>query len=306
MNTDDIQDETIVVTGGAGFIGSAIARALAADNDVRILDDFSTGTVENVPDETTVVSGDVRDEETVSETIDGADLVFHEAAEVSVKRSIETPLRSNEVNVGGTLNVLEAARETDARVVLASSCAIYGVPDSIPLAESAPKNPSSPYGIDKLSLDHYARAYYDLYGVETVALRYFNVYGPGQTAGEYSGVISIFFDQALNGDPIPIDGEGTQTRDFVHVEDVVRANVAAATTDAVGEAFNVGTGRETSILELAEAIRDVTDSDSDIVHTEARPGDIPRSRADLTNARERLGYRPTVELTDGLSTLVPK
>lgn len=304
MNTVDIEDQTVVVTGGAGFIGSHIADALVPDNDVRVLDDCSTGYQENIPDGAELVSGDVRDEDVVSAAIEDADLVFHEAAEVSVQRSVEQPKRSNEVNVGGTLNVLEAARDADARVVLASSCAIYGVPDSVPLSETERLGPRSPYGVDKAAIDSYAEVYHEQYGLETVALRYFNAYGPRQTAGEYSGVISIFLDQARRGDPITVEGEGEQTRDFIHVSDVVRANLAAATTDAVGESYNVGTGEETSILTLAETVKRAADSDSDIVHVEGREGDIPRSVADLSKSRELLGYEPTVSLEDGLRTLV--
>jgi UDP-glucose 4-epimerase len=304
MNAGTITGETIVVTGGAGFVGSNIAAALADDNEVRVLDDLSTGTPERVPADADLVEGDVRDATLVEEAVGDADLVFHEAAEVSVQRSVEEPKRSNDVNVGGTLNVLEAAREADARVVFASSCAIYGVPESIPLSEDAPARPRSPYAIDKYAAESYVRAYHDLYGLETVALRYFNVYGPGQSGGEYSGVISIFRDQAAAGDPITVEGDGEQTRDFVHVDDVVRANLAAATTDAVGEAFNVGTGRETSVRELAEAIRSVAESDSEIVHEDARPGDVPASAADLAKSSALLGYGPTVDLQTGLRTLV--
>jgi UDP-glucose 4-epimerase len=300
MNGEHIAADTVVVTGGAGFIGSRIVDALADDTEVRVLDDLSTGATDNLPDGVELVEGDVRDEGAVREAVGDADLIFHEAAEVSVTRSIERPRRSNDVNVGGTLNVLEAARDADARVVFASSCAIYGVPESVPIAEDAPVRPRSPYAIDKYAAESYVRAYHDLYGVETVALRYFNVFGPGQTAGQYSGVISIFVDQARRGDPITVEGDGTQTRDFVYVDDVVRANLAAAATDAVGEAFNVGTGSETTIRELAETVRRVTDSDSDVVHEDARPGDVPASLADLSRARESLGYEPTVDLETGL------
>ncbi|SFR67359.1 NAD-dependent epimerase/dehydratase family protein [Halogeometricum limi] len=306
MNAANITAKTVVVTGGAGFIGSRIAAALADDNEVRVLDDLSSGAATNLPDGVELLEGDVRDETAVRDAVRDADVVFHEAAEVSVQRSVEQPRRSNDVNVGGTLNVLEAAREADARVVFASSCAIYGVPDAVPLTEDAPARPRSPYAIDKYAADSYVRAYNDLYGLETVALRYFNVYGPGQAGGQYSGVINVFVDQARRGDPITIDGDGTQTRDFVYVDDVVRANLAAATTDAVGEAFHVGTGAETSVLELAETIRDVTGSDSDIVHQDPRPGDVPASVADLTRARESLGYEPTVGLEAGLRNLVAK
>jgi len=164
--------------------------------------------------------------------------------------------------VTATLSILEAARREDARVVVASSVAIYGDPVDVPIHEEDAKAPTSPYGVDKLAIDHYVRLYNDLYGLETVALRYFNVYGPRQSAGEYSGVVSTFLEQARSGQPITVEGEGDQTRDFVHVSDVVRANLAAAATDNVGRAYNVGTGDSITILGLAELIRDVTGSAS--------------------------------------------
>ncbi|WP_227374079.1 NAD-dependent epimerase/dehydratase family protein [Haladaptatus halobius] len=295
--------KTVLVTGGAGFVGSHLAAALAKENDVRILDDFSSGKRENLPEATTLVEGDVRDPNAVREAMDGVDLVFHEAAMVSVERSVERPLRSHAVTTDGSLVVLNRARREDARVVLASSAAVYGHPDSVPVSESERKRPTSPYGIDKLTADLYARQFCDLYGLETVVLRYFNIYGSRQNP-EYSAVVRVFLDQARRGDPITIEGDGTQTRDFVHVSDVVQANLSAATTDRTGEAFNIGTGESVPIRELAETVRDVTDSDSDIVHTDPRPGDIDHSRADVSRAREALGYEPTVSLSEGLASLV--
>mgnify|MGYP000182784240 CR=1 FL=1 len=196
------------------------------------------------------------------------------------------------------------ARERDFRVVLASSAAIYGHPETLPVNEPDRKTPTSPYGIDKLTVDHYARTYNDLYDVETVVLRYVNIYGPRQRAGDYGGVVSIFRDQALADDPITIDGDGTQTRDFVHIEDIVEANIRAATTDHVGEAYNIGRGEQTSINELAETIREVTDSASSITRTDPRPGDIEASVADISKARRDLGFEPSVSLREGLKTLV--
>jgi UDP-glucose 4-epimerase len=199
--------------------------------------------------------------------------------------------------------LLEHARAEGARVVLSSSAAIYGQPDDVPVKETQSKNPESPYGADKLALDTYARLYYDLYGLETVALRYFNVYGPRQTAGDYSGVISIFLDQAKAGEPITVEGDGEQTRDFVYVDDIVQANLAAGTTEAVGEAYNVGTGESISINELAHEIRAAAGSSSEIVHVDARSGDVRDSRADIAHIRENLGYEPTSTLEEGLASL---
>lgn len=298
----ELEDERVLVTGGAGFIGSHIADALVGNNDVTVLDDLSSGRRENVPEEATFIEGDVRDAAALADAGE-ADVIFHEAAVVSVAESVENPQDCHTVTTDGTIQVLEFARRQDARVVLASSAAIYGDPESVPITEDAPQKPSSPYGVDKLTADHYTRLYAALYGLPTVALRYFNVYGPGQTAGDYSGVISIFREQALAGDPLTVHGDGDQTRDFVHVEDVVRANLAAATTDATGEAYHIGTGTETSVLELAETVREVADSDSAIVHEAAREGDIDRSLADVSKAREQLEYEPSMDLTTGLATL---
>ncbi|QSG05106.1 NAD-dependent epimerase/dehydratase family protein [Halapricum desulfuricans] len=299
----DLTGRTILITGGAGFIGSHIADTLTTDNDVTVLDDLSSGSRENVPDDATFIEGDVRDDDTLKNAAADADLIFHEAAIVSVEQSIDQPQRCQDVNLGGTLAVLETARREDARVVFASSAAIYGEPTVVPIDEAEPTAPASPYGIDKCGADQYVRTYHDLYGLETVALRYFNVYGPGQTGGDYSGVISIFREQARNGDPITVDGDGSQTRDFVHVEDVVRANLLAATTDAVGTAYNIGTGTEMSIQTLAETVQSIADTDSPIVHGEPRPGDIDRSCADVTRARKQLGYKPEISLGEGLRTL---
>jgi UDP-glucose 4-epimerase len=277
---------------------------LLPENDVRILDDFSSGSRRRCPDDATIVEGDIRDQETVDEAMAGVDIVFHEAAVVSVAQSVEDPETSHATNVDATLSILEAARREDARVVFASSAAIYGAPESIPIAEDDRKNPSSPYGLEKLSGDHYCRLYHDLYGLETVPLRYFNVYGPGQTGGDYAGVINVFTDQAREGGPLTVDGDGKQYRDFVHVDDIVQANVLAATTDAVGRAYNVGTGERTTIRELAEAIRDRIDPDADITHTDPRPGDIRESLPDISRAREELGYEPTLSLGEGVDDLL--
>jgi len=298
--TATVTDRTVLVTGGAGFVGSHIADAHLPDNEVRILDNFSSGRRANVPDGATVVEGDIRDETALSEAMDGVDVVFHQAAIVSVARSVEDPTTSNAVNARGTLAVLEAARRQDARVVFASSAAIYGAPDELPVTEDEPTAPSSPYGLEKLTGDHYCRLYADLYDLPTVALRYFNIYGPRQSGGDYAGVIKAFNDQASEGGPLTVHGDGEQTRDFVNVADVVQANVLAASTDATGEAFNVGTGSRTSIRRLAELIRDEIDPSADITHVDAREGDIRHSVADISKAREQLGFEPTISLADGL------
>jgi UDP-glucose 4-epimerase len=303
MADADIDGRTILVTGGAGFVGSHIAEALGEDNEVRVLDDLSSGTRENLPAEADLVEGDIRDPAVLEAAMEGVDLVFHQAAVVSVSESIEDPLSSHEVNTTATVQLLERARGWDARVVLASSCAVYGHPSGVPITEDEAATPTSPYGLQKLTLDWYARLYHDLYGLEAVPLRYFNVYGSRQRGGDYSGVIGTFVRQAREGSPITVDGDGEQTRDFVHVSDVVRANLLAATTDAVGEPFNVGTGRSVTIRELAELVRSAVGADVDIVHSDSRPGDIRHSRADTTKARDGLGFEAEVALEDGLERL---
>jgi UDP-glucose 4-epimerase len=301
---DGPRDRTVLVTGGAGFVGSHLVDALVADNEVRVLDDLSTGDRDNLNDAATFLEGDVRDPDAVAAAMEGVDVVFHEAGLVSVPKSVERPTESHDRNATATLHLLEAARREDARVVLASSVAVYGQPETVPVAEDHPKEPTTPYALDKLALDHYARLYANLYDLETVALRYFNVYGPRQAGGPYSGVISIFLRQARAGGPLTVEGDGEQTRDFVHVSDVVAANLAAATTDDVGTAVNVGTGESITVRELAETVRDVCDADVDIVHTDPRQGDVRRSRADVSRARDVLGFTPATTLREGLADLV--
>lgn len=304
MPNHEIEGRTILVTGGAGFIGSHIADAVSERNELRVLDDLSTGSRTNVPADARLIEGDIRDPEALDAAMEGVDVVFHEAAMVSVIASVEQPQACHDINGTATLNLLEAAGANDSRVVFASSAAIYGHPDSVPIPEDATKQPASPYGLEKLTADYYTRIYAERYDLETVNLRYFNVYGPRQTGGQYSGVISAFLDQARAGEPITVEGDGEQTRDFVHVEDVVQANLRAATTEATGTSYNIGTGSNISIRELAETVQAVTGTDSEIVHTDPRPGDIERSEADISKAREELGYTPTVPLEDGLSQLV--
>ncbi|WP_254530947.1 NAD-dependent epimerase/dehydratase family protein [Natrinema gelatinilyticum] len=303
MDTPAISDRTILVTGGAGFIGSHLVDALAPHNEVRVIDTFATGDRAHLPDDVTVIEGDIGDPIALQRAARGVDLIFHHAALVSVSQSVDAPRQSNRTNLEASLLVLEQARQEDARVVVASSAAVYGHPEELPVSESASTNPPSPYGIQKLALDQYTRRYEELYGLPTVALRYFNVYGPRQQ-GPYSGVISTFLEQARAGDPITIEGDGQQSRDFVHVSDVVRANLRAATVDAVGEAYNVGTGERTTVRELAETIRDATGSSSQIVHRDPRAGDIRHSGADTAKATRKLGFEARINLESGIQSLV--
>jgi UDP-glucose 4-epimerase len=294
------------VTGGAGFIGSHIADAVIDNNEVVILDNLSTGSLDNVPTEAEFVEGDVRDRDVMSAVMEGVDIVFHHAAIVSVEQSIEDPELTHDVTTRATIQLLELARRESARVVFASSAAIYGHPESVPISETDPTGPTSPYGLAKLNADQYVRLYAELYDLEAIPLRYFNVYGPRQTAGDYSGVISIFLEQARTGGPITVHGDGAQTRDFVHVRDVVQANLLAATQGVPGTAYNIGTGTSISILELAETVREVIASEGsiEIEHIDKREGDIDESRAAVNRATEDLGFESTVRLQDGLVDLV--
>jgi UDP-glucose 4-epimerase len=301
----EIHDNRILVTGGAGFIGSHIADVLIADNDVVILDDFSTGSRENVPAGVEVIEGDIRDTELLRSAMANVDLVFHEAAIVSVDESIDDPLTTHDVTAQATVQLLELARQESARVVLASSAAIYGQPTVVPIEESEPTDPASPYGLAKLTADQYAQLYAELYDVAAIPLRYFNVYGPRQTAGDYSGVISIFLQQVRDGGPLTVHGDGSQTRDFVHVDDVVQANLRAAVHGVPGTPYNIATGQCISIQELAETVRDVVGDteEIEITYVENRDGDIEESQAVIDRARAELEFEPTVSLEEGLRDL---
>lgn len=301
----DFTGNRVLVTGGAGFIGSHLVDTLVQANNVVVLDDLSTGELEHIHPKATLVEGDVRERDTVKQAMSDADVVFHQAGLVSVEQSVQHPEESHSINVEGTMTVLDCARQTDTRVVAASSAAIYGDPSTVPVPESAQLRPDSIYGVDKLALDHYTRQFESLYGLPTVALRYFNVYGPRQSASTYSGVISTFFHQAESGGPLTIQGDGTQTRDFVHCSDVVRANIRAATTSHTGEAFNIGTGVETSVNDLAETVCDVVGVPVDTTTVPARTGDIQESCADIEKAQDKLGFSAQVSLREGLETLVP-
>lgn len=304
MNCDPLTGYSTLVTGGAGFIGSHLAHTLAEDTELVVLDDLSTGDPANIPNQARSVTGNVSERSIVSNADIDADIIFHQAGLVSVAQSIKTPYESHTTNATGTVNILDAARQNSSRVVFASSAAIYGNPDYLPIDEHHPFDPASPYGLDKLTADYYTRLYSNFYDLETVCLRYFNVFGPGQTGGDYAGVISIFIKQALSGADITIHGSGEQTRDFVYVDDIVQANIAAAQTQHVGEAYNIGSGEPTSIRELAEIIQDLTDTDSDIVHIESREGDIDHSTADISKAKEYIDYQPKVSLKERLKQTI--
>ncbi|MGO8685250.1 MAG: NAD-dependent epimerase/dehydratase family protein [Thermoleophilia bacterium] len=325
---------TVLVTGGAGFIGSHLVDALVAQGRrVRVLDNLLSGKRENLAASAAAiefVEGDVRDAETVAHVMGGVEAVFHEAAIPSVVRSFEDPALVDAVNVGGTVTVLAAAqRQGVRRVVLASSCAVYGASTALPLTEESPLSPLSPYAVVKLACEEYARvlARGDAAagsgaaaggdaaadgGVaapasfSTICLRYFNVYGPRQDpSSEYSGVIAQFMARVQQGLPLVVHGDGAQTRDFVFVGDVVQANLRAlAAAPGASSVVNVGAGRETSVRQLAETVCAVAGVPMNVTYGAARQGDVARSLASLAWAREVLGYAPSVELGEGLRRML--
>jgi UDP-N-acetylglucosamine 4-epimerase len=303
----------ILVTGGAGFIGSHIVdRLLNEGFKVRVLDNLSTGDKKNLAQHRNkkafhFIEGDIRNFGLVKKTVKGIDAVIHEAALVSVSRSVENPLLSNEINVAGTLNLLKACVDAHVkRFVLASSCAVYGDTETLPNHENLMPKPLSPYAVDKLAAENYAKVFYDVYGLETVSLRYFNVYGLRQKYGPYSGVISTFINRLLENKPPMIYGDGEQTRDFINVKDVVEANMLALSKrEAVGEVFNISTGEPITINKLTQTIQKIMDKTAlKPVHAEPRAGDIKHSYGDITKARTNLGYKPKVQLEKGLNEFV--
>lgn len=302
----------VLVTGGAGFIGSHIAHRLLGDgHEVVVLDNFSTGRRENIAAIEArgleVVEGDVRDEKTVRECTQGCSLVYHEAAVVSVPYTVEHPQESHDVNIQGTLNVLQAARAAKVnRVVFASSAAIYGEEPTLPKVETMKPEPISPYGVEKITGEHYLATWAKLFGLETVALRYFNVFGPRQDpSSPYSGVISIFVDRILAGRGLTFFGDGKQIRDFVYVSNVVDANILAGTKPGVsGRAYNVACGKKTTLLELATLIERAAAKTVERSFADPRAGDIKESVADIERARKDLSYAPAVDVEEGIRHLV--
>lgn len=300
-----------LVTGGAGFIGSHLAARLVAEgHDVRVLDNFATGRRSNIDAigaDVELVEGDIQSYERASKAVRGCEIVFHQAALPSVPRSIQDPLTSNATNVIGTLNILLAARDEDVgRVVCASSSSVYGANPTLPKAEDMAAVPISPYATAKLAGEGYCRSFGVGYGLETVALRYFNVFGARQDpTSQYAAVIPNFIVALLENRPVTIFGDGEQSRDFTHVDNIVQANLLAMVApDVSGKVFNIAYGREVTLNALVTELQDLIGCDVETIYEAPRAGDVPHSLASLARAREELGYEPEVDLREGLTRTI--
>jgi nucleoside-diphosphate-sugar epimerase len=299
---------SVLVTGGGGFIGSNLVERLVRERvHVRVLDNFATGRRENLLhmlEGVELVEGDIQSYERVHNAMRGCEVVYHQAALPSVPRSIQDPLTSNASNVIGTLNVLLAARDSGVRrVVYASSSSVYGSNSEVPKREDMAPLPIAPYAVAKLAAEGYCRSFFEVYGIETVSLRYFNVFGPRQEAlSQYAAVIPNFVNAFLDGEPPVVFGDGEQSRDFTYVDNAVDANLLAAEAEGVaGQVFNVACGKRISLNDLVMELQRLTGTDLAPTYAAARPGDIHHSHADISRAREALGYRPAVDLREGLA-----
>jgi UDP-glucose 4-epimerase len=299
-----MKNKKVVITGGAGFIGAHLAKKLAPDNSVIILDNLATGKKGNIAglsgENVTFVKGTITDLPLLGRFFKGIDFVFHLAAMASVPRSVEDPAACHEVNATGTLKVLLAARDSGVKkVVFASSCAVYGDRHNPPIKEEMAPSPQSPYAVTKLAGEYYCQTFQEIYGLTTVCLRYFNVYGPGQDPNSaYAAVVPKFIQRVAEGKPLLILGDGEQTRDFVFVRDVVQANILAAQSDASG-IFNIGSGRSITMGGLAKLIIRLMGKDVEISYQAARAGDVRHSLADISKAKI-FGYQPEYTLETGL------
>lgn len=300
----------ILVTGGAGFIGSNLVDALLARGDtVRVLDDLSTGHAENLPADVELVVGSVADAECVAGAMDGIEAVFHEGARGSVARSVEDPLTTDTMNTHGTLTVLHCAQRADVRrVIYASSSSVYGGATEPPTPETAPLVPRSPYAVSKLAGEVYCRVFAELHGLETVSLRYFNVFGPRQRPdSQYAAVIPLFIDALRNGRPVEVHGDGLQSRDFTYVSDVVAGNLAVLDAPAAavsGRVFNLAPGTTQSLLDLLGHLEGILGVSAERIHTEPRAGDVRLSQADGRLLTGAVGFQCEVPFDEGLRRTV--
>ncbi len=293
----------VLITGGAGFIGTALANRLVAEgHHVRVLDDLSSGNPEGLDPRVVFTRGDVRDVPKLWTLLQGVDCVYHLAARVSVPESVLFPRQYNDVNVGGTVSILEAIRTVGVqRLILASSGTIYGEQAHQPLREDMAPNPRVPYAVTKIAAEYYIFTLGALYGIETLALRIFNAYGPGQHLPvSYPPVIPHFLRQLLSGGSVVVHGNGLQTRDFVYIDDVVDALIAASQSDADQQIINVGSGQETSLNDLVTIMEEVTDKKAHVIYNTHQSGGVSRMLADLTRARTYLGWKPKVSLREGI------
>lgn len=298
----------VLVTGGAGFIGSHLADRLSHEHDVVVLDNLTTGTLSNLSlgkTRITFIEGDIRDRSIVTDAVKQVDVVFHLAADVKIMKSIDDPLANLEVNVHGTLNILTACLDKRIkRFIFGSSAAVYGEAKRLPVDEEHPLNPESPYAASKAAAEMYLFAFHKTYSLPVTCLRFFNVYGPRQSSSEYASVIPAFLNSVREGEALAVFGDGEQTRDFIYIEDVVRAlEIAATHPGAVGQVFNVATGKGTSINELVRLVREVTGKEAGVVYKKARAGEVKHSRADIGKAQETLGFRARTSLKDGLAKI---
>ena len=309
----------LLVTGGAGFIGGHLAESFASDgHDITVLDNYEPYYDLGIKDHNVnagreaaansngayeMVDGSVTDAELVDELTRDVDVIYHQAAQAGVRTSVKEPTKVNAYNVTGTINVLDAARRNDAdRVVYASSSSVYGKPQYLPYDEDHPNEPVSPYGVSKLSGEHYARVYNEVYGLPTVSLRYFTVYGPRMRPNM---AISNFVSRCMRGEPPQVYGDGEQTRDFTYIEDVVDANRTLLTdSSADGEVMNIGSTDNIDIRTLAEVVRDEIDPDLPVEHTEAREGDAEHTHADVSKASELIGYESTRDIRAGVREFI--
>jgi UDP-glucose 4-epimerase len=301
-----IKNKNILVTGGAGFIGSNLVKELIKnENSVTVLDDFSTGYRVNLDifPSVNIIEGDIRNKLTMEYAMNGIDIIFHLAASVGNKRSIENPIYDSDVNVLGTIQVLEAARKAKVqKIVVTSSAAIYGELKFLPITESHPAEPDSPYGCSKLAEEKLALSYAKMYNMNIVCLRYFNVYGPNQRYDAYGSAIPIFVTNMIKNMPIFVYGDGDQTRDFVNVYDVVQANIKAASTDNIHGAFNIGSGKSVTVNEIIKII--LKNNKAEVIHKPERIGEIRHSMADISSAHANFDYTPSVKLEEGINDYI--
>jgi nucleoside-diphosphate-sugar epimerase len=295
----------ILVTGGAGFIGSHLVERLLQENyEVRVLDNFSTGRRENILDfpDVEIVEGDLQSYERAHTAVRGCEVVFHQAALPSVPRSVQDPLTTNAANVIGTLNVLLSARDSGVRrVVFASSSSVYGSDRTLPKSEDLPLAPISPYAVSKVAGEGYCRSFWEVYGLETVALRYFNVFGPRQDPrSQYSAVIPKFVTAFLAGEQPVVYGDGNQTRDFNYVGNVVDGTIRAMEAEVAGKTFNIACGEQISVSQLLAELRALTGVELQARYVAVRPGEVTHSHADITSAASELGYIPAISFREGL------